>query len=63
MSEKRDSMVTSLRIPLTINQLWEDLSQKMSINKTATLVTAIRTLAKIEGVEERPITEEKEATA
>lgn len=63
MSEKRDSMVTSLRIPLTINQLWEDLSQKMSINKTATLVTAIRTLAKIEGVEERPITEEKEASA
>jgi len=37
------------------------LATKMRINKTATFVTALRTLAKMEGVSERQEAPQKEA--
>ncbi len=52
---------TSLRVPPAIGQLWDDLAEKMQLNKTAVLVTALRQLAKAEGVAERPL-EPKESS-
>jgi len=40
-----------------IGKLWDDLAKKMHMNKTSVLVTALRDLAKKEGV---PETEEEE---
>ena len=50
---RRPVATTSLRVPPTIGNLWDDLAKKMNLNKTAVLVVALRDLAKKENVPER----------
>jgi hypothetical protein len=56
----RSNTNTSVRLPRRIDRLWSDTAHKMGINRTAVLVTALRDLAKREGVAEREDEEEEE---
>ena len=58
---KTEAVSIGLRMPLTVNQLWTDLARHMGINKSATMVLALRELAKKEGVSERPLERLEEA--
>jgi len=40
----------SIQIPETIDRLWSSTSHKTGLNKTATLINALRAYAKSEGV-------------
>jgi hypothetical protein len=51
---------TSVRLPRRIDALWTATAKKMGLNRTATLVTAIRLLAKSEGVSEPDVDDEEE---
>lgn len=44
---------SSISLPEPIHTLWEALSKKTSLNKTAVLINALRELARKEGVCER----------
>jgi hypothetical protein len=59
MAEKKRYAMTSFRLPATIDKLLEDTANKIGQNRTATLVEAIRLLARQEGV---PMRTEEELT-
>ena len=42
----------SIQIPEAIDRLWSATSRKTGLNKTATLINALRAYAKAEGVQE-----------
>jgi hypothetical protein len=52
---------TSLRLPVAIDQLWDDVAERIGQNKTATFIEAIRLLAKHEGVSMRSVDTEEAA--
>lgn len=52
---KTQTVYAAFRIPAEVGQLWEDTAKALSLNKTATLVLALRRLARAEGVKERPL--------
>ena len=58
---KTPTTYAAFRIPAEVGQLWEDTAAALSITKTATLVLAIKMLARAHGVPERPL-EAKEGT-
>ena len=49
-TDRLPHFVMSLRVKPHIGQALEELSRRMSINKTAVIITALRDLAKREGV-------------
>ena len=51
MARSNEELVqTTVRLPGSIENLWERTARRVSQNKTATLIMAIRLLAKSEGV-------------
>ena len=54
---KTPTTYAAFRIPADVGQLWEDTAKSLGLTKTATLVMALKKLAKAEGIEERPIEE------
>ena len=47
----RDTVPTSVRVTPVCKQLWDGLAEKMGLSNTGVLETAIRRLAREEGVE------------
>lgn len=55
---RAETAYAAFRIPVAISLLWEDTANKLHLNKTSTLIVAIKELADKHGVKER----EAEAT-
>lgn len=51
--DARGTVPTSVRVTPACHQLWEALAEQMGLSKTGVLETAIRRLAKEEGVQVR----------
>ncbi len=60
MRAKQRSPGTSLRLPEAIDQLWEDVSEKLHLPKSTVFILAIQDLARKNGVEERPVVAKEE---
>lgn len=50
----RTSVPTSIRLSPAGNRIWEKLAEKMGLSKVGVLETALRRLAKEEGVKDDP---------
>jgi hypothetical protein len=47
-------------LPEAIDQLWEDVSEKLHLPKSTVFILAIQDLARKNGVEERPVVAKEE---